>query len=210
MVEAVPSWIVPSSPKVAVRSAPSYAAGGLIPAVARMVGATSSRDAGALLRRVASIQGALKTNAVVALAFPLVILAVPILDTAFVVAKRIKYRQPIYQADRWHFHHRFANLGFSQRKTLAYLYGWTLVLALLALALRFVPYSDDRGNFDPVWTAIMAAVILLAVAASVYLAIVLEIVKRRSPREAVGEAADGVARKGSEGESPRGSEGPGP
>ncbi len=135
------------------------------------------------LLAIASIQGALKTNAVVALAFPLVILAVPILDTAFVVAKRIKYRQPIYQADRWHFHHRFANLGFSQRRTLAYLYGWTLVLALLALALRFVPYSDDRGNFDPVWTAIMAAVILLAVVASIYLAVVLEIVKRRSPRE---------------------------
>ena len=53
----------------------------------------------------------------------------PILDTGFVVAKRIKYRRPIYQADRWHFHHRLANIGFSQRRTLAYLYGWTLVLA---------------------------------------------------------------------------------
>ncbi|MFM9077275.1 MAG: hypothetical protein ACKORM_03460, partial [Solirubrobacterales bacterium] len=77
----------------------------------------------------------------------------------------------------------------SQRRTLAYLYGWTMVLALLALALRFVPYSDDRGNFDPVWTAIMAAVILLAVVASVYLAVVLEIVKRRSPSDP--EAVEG-------------------
>ena len=75
-------------------------------------------------------------------------LAVPILDTGFVVAKRIKYRQPIYQADRWHFHHRMANIGFSQRRTLPYLYGWALVLAGLALALRFVPYSDNHGHFD--------------------------------------------------------------
>ena len=75
----------------------------------------------------------------------------------FVVAKRLKYRRPIYQADRWHFHHRMANIGFSQRRTLAYLYGWALVLAGLALALRFVPYSDDRGNFDPFWTAVMVA-----------------------------------------------------
>jgi UDP-GlcNAc:undecaprenyl-phosphate GlcNAc-1-phosphate transferase len=132
---------------------------------------------------VASIQGALKTNAVVALAFPLVILAVPILDTAFVVAKRIKYKQPIYQADRWHFHHRMANKGFSQRRSLAYLYGWTLVLALLALALRFVPYSDNRGNFDLVWTVLMAAVILAAIAVSVYLVIVLEIVKLRRTQD---------------------------
>ena len=39
------------------------------------------------------------------------ILAVPILDTGFVVAKRLKYRRPIYKADRWHFHHRMANIG---------------------------------------------------------------------------------------------------
>lgn len=139
---------------------------------------------------MASIQGALKTNAVVALVLPLVILAVPILDTAFVVAKRIKYGQPIYQADRWHFHHRFANLGFSQRRTLLYLYGWTAVLALLALALRFVPYSDDRGNFDPPWTAFMALVIIAALAVSVYLAVVLEIVKLRSGGDREGSSGD--------------------
>ena len=111
------------------------------------MGDTGSNLLGYLLA-TASVQGALKTNAVVALVFPLVVLAVPILDTGFVVAKRLKYRQPIYQADRWHFHHRMANIGFSQRRTLAYLYGWTLVLAALALALRFVPYSDDHGHFD--------------------------------------------------------------
>ena len=56
------------------------------------------------------------------------------------------------------------------------------MLALLALALRFVPYSDDSGNFDLPWTVLMAAVILAAIAVSVYLVIVLEIVKvRRTP-----------------------------
>jgi UDP-GlcNAc:undecaprenyl-phosphate GlcNAc-1-phosphate transferase len=104
---------------------------------------------------VIAVQGALKTNAVVALFLPLIILAVPILDTGFVVAKRLKYRRPIYKADRWHFHHRMANIGFSQRRTLAYLYGWTLVMAALRLALRFVPYSDDHGHFDVLWTAVM-------------------------------------------------------
>ena len=72
----------------------------------------------------------------------------PILDSGFVIAKRIKHRQPIYAADQSHFHHRMANIGFSQRRTLVYLYGWALVLAGLALALRFVPYSDNHGHFD--------------------------------------------------------------
>ena len=148
------------------------------PPASSFMGDTGSNLLGYMIA-VASIQGALKTNAVVALAFPLVILAVPILDTAFVVAKRLKYHQPIYQADRWHFHHRMANKGFSQRRTLAYLYGWTLVLALLALALRFVPYSDDRGNFDFLWTMLMVFVILAAVGVSAYLVYVLEIIKLR-------------------------------
>ena len=68
-----------------------------------------------------AVQGALKTNAVIALFLPLIILAVPILDTGFVVAKRLKYGRPIYKADRWHFHHRMADIGFSQRRTLLYL-----------------------------------------------------------------------------------------
>jgi UDP-GlcNAc:undecaprenyl-phosphate GlcNAc-1-phosphate transferase len=111
--------------------------------------------------------------------FPLIILAVPILDTGFVVAKRIKYDQPIYKADRWHFHHRMANIGFSQRRTLAYLYGWTGVMAVLALALRFVPYSDDRGNFDPFWTIVMVLFFVGVIAASFYLVVTLEILKLR-------------------------------
>lgn len=147
------------------------------PPASSFMGDTGSNLLGYMIA-VASVQGALKTNAVIALVFPLVILAVPLFDTAFVVLKRLKYRQPIFQADRWHFHHRMANIGFSQRRTLVYLYGWTLVLALLALALRFVPYSDDRGNFDPLWTAIMIAVLLAALAVTVYLAFVLEIIKR--------------------------------
>src|SRR5918998_1353253 len=129
------------------------------PPASSFMGDTGSNLLGFLLG-AAAIQGALKTNAVIALFFPLVILAVPILDTGFVIAKRLKYRRPIYRADTWHFHHRMASIGFSQRRTLAYLYGWTMILALLALALRFVPYSDDHGNFDPAWTAVIIACLL--------------------------------------------------
>jgi UDP-GlcNAc:undecaprenyl-phosphate GlcNAc-1-phosphate transferase len=151
------------------------------PPATTFMGDTGSNLLGYLLGVVA-VQGALKTNAAIALFLPLIVLAVPILDTGFVVAKRLKYRRPIYRADRWHFHHRMANIGFSQRRTLAYLYGWTLVMAGLALALRFVPYSDDHGDFDALWTAVIAICGLLALAASVYLVEVLEILKLRRIR----------------------------
>jgi len=146
------------------------------------MGDAGSNLLGLMLACIA-VQGVLKTAAVVALVFPLVVLAVPILDTAFVVAKRFKYRRPAWEADTEHFHHRMARIGFSQRRTVLYLYLWTLSLAALALALRFVPYSDDHGNFDAGWTIVLIAIGLLAIAASIYLVYVLEIVKFRRFRE---------------------------
>jgi UDP-GlcNAc:undecaprenyl-phosphate GlcNAc-1-phosphate transferase len=140
-------------------------------------------DAGALLLGLllgcVAVQGSVKTNAILALVFPLLVLTVPFLDTTFVVLKRMKYRRPVYSADRWHLHHRLSNIGFSQRRTVLYLYAWTLIQAALALALRFVPYSDNGGTFSLPWTIVMIVLGLIALAASVYLVYVLEIVKFR-------------------------------
>jgi UDP-GlcNAc:undecaprenyl-phosphate GlcNAc-1-phosphate transferase len=140
-------------------------------------------DAGAnllgLLMGVITVEAAVKTAAVVSFVLPLILLAVPFLDTTFVVLKRLKYRQPIYRSDSEHFHHRMARIGFSKRRTIAYLYAWTLLLAGLALALRFVPYSDHKGHLHTGWTLAMVGLGLVVVAASVYLVYVLEILKFR-------------------------------
>jgi UDP-GlcNAc:undecaprenyl-phosphate GlcNAc-1-phosphate transferase len=166
------------------------------------MGDAGSNLLGYLLACIA-IQGVLKTAAAVALFFPLVILAVPILDTGFVVAKRLKYGKPIYSADRWHFHHRFVNIGFSQRRTVLYLYAWTLCLAGMALALRFIPYTDGRGNLDTGWTLVLAGIGVLVMIASFYLVVVLEILKLRrfsgrrhkksTPKEVDAEVAEQLA-----------------
>jgi UDP-GlcNAc:undecaprenyl-phosphate GlcNAc-1-phosphate transferase len=126
-----------------------------------------------------AVQGTLKTNALVAIVAPLVVLAVPFLDTTFVVLKRMKYGRPIYVADDNHFHHRFSRIGFSQVRTVLYLYGWTACLAGLAVALRFVPYTDHHGHYNAGWTAVMLFLGLLVLLASVYLVYVLEILKFR-------------------------------
>jgi UDP-GlcNAc:undecaprenyl-phosphate GlcNAc-1-phosphate transferase len=128
------------------------------------------------------VEGSLKTNALVALIAPLVVLAVPFLDTGFVMAKRIKYRRPVYQGDSNHFHHRFHRIGFSQRRTVVYLYCWTLTMAGVAVAVRFIPYTDDRGNWDLWWSLVLAGCFAAALAASVYLVLVLEILKLRRLR----------------------------
>jgi UDP-GlcNAc:undecaprenyl-phosphate GlcNAc-1-phosphate transferase len=132
-----------------------------------------------LLMGCVTVEAAVKTAAVVSFVLPLILLAVPFLDTTFVVLKRVKYKQPIYRPDSEHFHHRMARIGFSSRRTIAYLYAWTLMLAGLALALRFVPYSDHKGHLHTGWTLVIVALGLLVLAASVYLVYVLEILKFR-------------------------------
>jgi UDP-GlcNAc:undecaprenyl-phosphate GlcNAc-1-phosphate transferase len=128
------------------------------------------------------VEGSLKTNALIALVVPLVILAVPFLDTGFVVAKRIKYRRPVYRADSNHFHHRFHRMGFSQRKTVLYLYAWTTTMTAIAVALRFVPYSESNGHLNAGWALVMGAMLLVGLGASIYLVYVLEILKLRRLR----------------------------
>jgi UDP-GlcNAc:undecaprenyl-phosphate GlcNAc-1-phosphate transferase len=132
-----------------------------------------------LLMGVITVEAAVKTAAVVSFVLPLILLAVPFLDTTFVVLKRLKYRQPIYRPDSEHFHHRMARIGFSSRRTIAYLYAWTLMLAGLALALRFIPYSDHKGHFHTGWTLVLVGLGLIVAASSVYLVYVLEILKFR-------------------------------
>jgi UDP-GlcNAc:undecaprenyl-phosphate GlcNAc-1-phosphate transferase len=142
-------------------------------------------DSGALLLGfilgALSVQGLLKTAAVATLLFPLIVLAIPIIDTSFVVAKRLKYGRPVYTADTWHLHHRFMNIGFSQRRAAVTMWAWCAVLAGAALSLRFLrPHEHGVWHAGP--TIAVAAIGTFALAASVYMVYLLEIVKLANPR----------------------------
>jgi UDP-GlcNAc:undecaprenyl-phosphate GlcNAc-1-phosphate transferase len=120
----------------------------------------------------------LKTAATIALAGPLLVLAVPILDTSFVVAKRLKYKRSPFSPDQNHFYHRFMRIGFTQRRTAAYLHLWALLLAAYAILLRFEP-PRPRGEWETDNTLIAIGVGLGVLAASVWMVYTLEILKSR-------------------------------
>ena len=125
-----------------------------------------------------AVQGVMKTAATIALAAPLLVMAVPILDTSFVVLKRLKYRRPPWQADHNHFYHRFMRIGFSERRTAAYLHVWAGLLAAYAMLVRFVP-ARPRGDWDLVNSLIVAGAGLFVIAASAWMVYTLEILKAR-------------------------------
>src|SRR6185437_13543411 len=141
-------------------------------------------DSGALLLgfvlATISVQGLLKTAATVALFFPLLVLAVPIVDTTFVVVRRFKHRQHVFEGDQAHLHHRFLRRGFSQPRAAFTIWAWCLSLAAAALATRFIPFRA-HGVWH-VWPTVAAGAIgFVAVAISIYVVYVLEIVKVANP-----------------------------
>ena len=142
-------------------------------------------DSGALclgfILAAVSIQGLLKTASTVVLVLPLLVLAVPIIDTSFVVARRLKHSRPIYAADRSHLHHRFLNIGFSQRRAAVTMWLWCASLAGAALATRFVPFREG-GDWHLWETLLVLAIGFFAIAFSIYVVYLLEIVKLANPR----------------------------
>jgi UDP-GlcNAc:undecaprenyl-phosphate/decaprenyl-phosphate GlcNAc-1-phosphate transferase len=143
------------------------------------MGDCGSMMLGFLLAGVA-ISGVLKTTAAIALVVPLLVLAIPILDTSFVILKRLKHGNPVYSADRSHFHHRFFTIGWGQRRTVLALYAWCALMGGAAIAVRYIPYSDGHGNVQTGGALAVAGVGVIVVVAAIYLVYILEILKWRS------------------------------
>ena len=128
-----------------------------------------------------SVSGLLKTASTVVLFLPLLVLAIPIIDTSFVVARRLKHGLPVSAPDRSHLHHRFLAIGFSQRRAALTMWAWAASLGAAALATRFVPFREG-GTWHLWGTIAVAAIALAAVGFSVYVVYLLEIVKLANPR----------------------------
>ncbi len=82
-----------------------------------------------------------KAVTLTSLVVPLLILAIPIMDTLFAIIRRIINHKPIYVADKKHLHHQLLNQKFSQRTTVLIIYG---VNILFSLASIFYVLKDQK------------------------------------------------------------------
>lgn len=78
---------------------------------------------------------------------PLVIAAVPILDTLSAIVRRTRAHVSIGQADRGHIHHRLMDEGFDQRQVVLVMYAWTLMLCLGSVVMTQVGTWPRVGIF---------------------------------------------------------------
>jgi UDP-GlcNAc:undecaprenyl-phosphate GlcNAc-1-phosphate transferase len=83
-----------------------------------------------------SIIGTSKTAIAVGLIAPLVVLALPILDTAAAIYRRARAGRKITEADRGHFHHQLIfRYGLNVRQAVLLIYAICIVLGAVALFL---------------------------------------------------------------------------
>ena len=67
------------------------------------------------------------------LVVPMIILAIPILDTLFAILRRLIHHKPIYEADKQHLHHQLLNKKFSQRTTVLIIYAVSILFSLASI-----------------------------------------------------------------------------
>ena len=94
----------------------------------------------------------------------LLVLGVPIIDTFWIIVRRVSQGGSPFTPDRSHIHHRLLDLGFSHRQTVLAIYGICLALAILSMLLSgvtqlyaflgifvafgLVLFLPTRGDFD--------------------------------------------------------------
>lgn len=115
------------------------------------MGETGSMFLGFIISVIALI--GLKKVTLTSFVIPLLILAVPLLDTAFAILRRLVNKKAIYQADKQHIHHQLLKMNFSHPVTVLIIY----CINILFAATSIIYFLKDSK------TGIYIYIILLAI-----------------------------------------------
>jgi UDP-GlcNAc:undecaprenyl-phosphate GlcNAc-1-phosphate transferase len=114
---------------------------------------------------------------------PLLILGVPIFDTAWAIFRRAKTRTGVAIADKGHLHHRLMRLGHGQRRSVLIMWAWT---ALLSAVVLYPTYTQRGDALVPLAVVALAVMLYTLFAPGVRAG-------RSQPEEAAGADADEAA-----------------
>jgi len=89
---------------------------------------------GFMLASISTI-GTLKSTAVMSIVIPIVVVALPILDVALSMFRRMRQGNGLMQADKDHIHHRLLRFGWSHREVVLLMYVITLLLSIGSILL---------------------------------------------------------------------------
>jgi UDP-GlcNAc:undecaprenyl-phosphate GlcNAc-1-phosphate transferase len=91
-----------------------------------------------------AVRGSMKSSTAIAVAAPLLALALPIFDTALAALRRLLRGRSIFEADADHIHHRLLRRGLSPMAVVILLYGVAALFGALSL-LSMTGHSQATG-----------------------------------------------------------------
>lgn len=80
-----------------------------------------------------SVMGLTKSAAIFSLIIPIIVLAVPIMDTLFAIIRRLVQKKPLSSPDKFHLHHCLIRLGFTHRQSVILIYLLSSIFSLAAI-----------------------------------------------------------------------------
>jgi len=110
---------------------------------------------------IISILGTAKTYTAIVIVLPLLVFALPLLDTALAIIRRIiktKSLKGMFKADKEHLHHKIMKKGYTQKQAVFMLYGVSATFGMFAIILL------DSG----IWKALSFALMVIAIVAIGY------------------------------------------
>ena len=94
--------------------------------------------------------------AYIPLVIPVMVIAIPILDALFAIARRARRRRSVFNADKEHLHHRLMDLGHGHRQAVIVMYVWSALAAGGGLAFTFL----DRENVIFALPIVVSAIVI--------------------------------------------------
>jgi len=110
---------------------------------------------------IISILGMAKTYTAIVIIAPLLVFALPLLDTLLAIIRRIiktRSLKGVFKADKEHLHHKIMKHGYSQKQAVFILYAISATFGMFAIILL------DSG----IWKALSFALMVLAIVAVGY------------------------------------------
>ncbi|MFT8887513.1 MAG: MraY family glycosyltransferase [Ethanoligenens sp.] len=105
---------------------------------------------------VISIQGLFKFYAAISFLVPILILALPILDTSSAILRRLSEGKSPFAADRSHIHHQLIDMGLSQKQAVWFLYAVSATLSIIAIL--FTVFGKIIG-----WRFLLLALVIVLI-----------------------------------------------
>jgi UDP-GlcNAc:undecaprenyl-phosphate GlcNAc-1-phosphate transferase len=99
------------------------------------MGDSGSMFIGFALAATSLVGATVKGSTAIGILAPVIALGIPIFDTMLAVLRRTLARQPIFQADRAHLHHKLVDMGLTHRTAVLVLYFGSIALAISALGV---------------------------------------------------------------------------